>query len=64
MRDTTVQRTAWLTASLTGFAKVPAYEKCFPPVRPREKPKASSAALFAYFGDVAAERKAKAAHGR
>lgn len=53
-----------MTASLTGFAKVPAYEKCFPPVTPRVKPKASSAALFAYFGEVTAERKAKAAHGR
>lgn len=53
-----------MTASLTGFVKVPAYEKCFPPIVPREKPKSNSAALFAYFDEVTAERKAKAANGR
>lgn len=64
MQSALAQRTAWMTASLTGFVKVPAYDKCFPSTLPREKPKPSSAALFAYFGDVAAERKAKAANGR
>lgn len=64
MQSALAQRTAWMTASLTGFVKVPAYEKCFPPIVSRAKPKPSSAALFAYFGEVAAERKAKAANGR
>lgn len=49
-----------MTASLTGFARVPAYEKCFP-ATPVGKPKSSTAALFAYFADVKAERAANRA---
>jgi hypothetical protein len=55
-----IQRLAWMTASLSGFAKVEPFEKCFPKVV-KSKPKASSSALFAYFDGVKAERDAKKA---
>lgn len=55
-----MQRLAWMTASLSGFAKVESFEKCFPKVVTK-KPKASTADLFAYFDGVKAEREAKKA---